>query len=365
MWSSERARALLLAGAGALFGATFPSIAAAQPQQAQGFAVERLYTSAPGGGWFVMDDLNLFGRLGGGVSMTTGYARNPLRIPNGSQSLSVVSDEAFVDFGFAVTYDRLRLYFDFDSPVLINGDSGVVGGYQFMTPTAPPPAPAHFVDLGSNPDTLSDTRIGFDERLIGEPGGPFRLGAGAQLWIPSGFRTEYDTDDTYRAMFRALFAGDVGIFTYAGQVGFHLRPLDDAPTPQSPQGSELLFGAAAGAKLPVNQGSMAFVVGPEVWGASAFRSLFGGSTTALEGLLGARFEGTAADGPQLRAKLGAGLGIHDEFGAPEWRVVFGIELFDHGGDRDGDGVSDSKDACPDVVGPGSGDPKTNGCPRRP
>src|ERR1700722_8370307 len=47
-------------------------------QQPSGFAVERLYQSAPGGGWFVMDDLDMTGRLGGAVSLTSGYARNPL-----------------------------------------------------------------------------------------------------------------------------------------------------------------------------------------------------------------------------------------------------------------------------------------------
>src|SRR3984957_8484784 len=53
------------------------SLADAQ-QQPSGFAVERLYQSAPGGGWFVMDDLDMTGRLGGAVSLTSGYARNPL-----------------------------------------------------------------------------------------------------------------------------------------------------------------------------------------------------------------------------------------------------------------------------------------------
>ena len=31
----------------------------------QGYAVERFYPSAPGAGWFVMDDVNLSGGLGG------------------------------------------------------------------------------------------------------------------------------------------------------------------------------------------------------------------------------------------------------------------------------------------------------------
>ena len=196
-------------------------------------------------------------------------------------------------------------------------------------------------------------RIGVDARILGDAKGPFRLGAGAQLYVPSANedQAEYVTDGTVRAMGRVLFAGDVGALTYAGQFGVHVRPRDDSPTPGSPQGTELLFGAAAGAKVAIfGRESTALVVGPEVYGASAFRSLFSTNATALEGLLTTRVEGTADDGPQVRVKLGVGGGIDARFGAPEWRVVFGIELFDHHTDRDGDGVSDSKDACPDTPG---------------
>jgi hypothetical protein len=129
-------------------------------------------------------------------------------------------------------------------------------------------------------------------------------------------------------MGRVLFAGDVGAFTYAGQIGIHIRPRDDTPVP-GPQGSELLFGAAGGARIPVfGGGRTAFVLGPEVYGATSLRSLFGTTSTALEGLLTARVEGTADDGPQLRFKIGPGVGLDQHFGAPEWRAVVGIEVFD-------------------------------------
>ncbi len=226
----------------------------------------------------------------------------------------------------------------------------------------------------SNPDTLSDTRVGFDARLLGGPKSAFRLGAGAQLLIPSGDRFDYDTDDTYRAMARVLFAGDVGLFTYAGQVGVHVRPLDEAPTPEAPQGSELLFGVAGGARVSLNgsgsgsggaggaRSPWRLVVGPEFFGETAFRSFFGSTSTALEGLLTGRIEGTADDGPQLRVKLGAGAGIDAHFGiSPEWRALFAIEVFDRNADRDKDGISDTKDACPDVLGVSTHDTKTNGC----
>jgi hypothetical protein len=265
-----------------------------------------------------MDDLDLHGGWGGAVELTTGYAHDPLDLASGGQRLPVVSDEAFADIGLAVTYDRYRLYADFSSPLAIEGSSGTLGGYQFTAPTA---------TLGNNPDTISDPRIGFDARILGRPGGLFRLGAGAQLYIPSGALEDYDTDGTFRAMFRLLFAGDAGRWMYAGQLGVHLRPLEDSAVPGSPDGSELLFGAAAGPRFSVGN-KWAVIVGPEVYGETALRAFFGETTTGLEALLTGRFEGTG-DGGQLRVKVGAGGGLDPNFGAPEWRLVLAVELFDH------------------------------------
>jgi OmpA-OmpF porin, OOP family len=351
MPSSNARRAL--AAAAVFSGATTAATPASAQEQAQGFAVERFYPSAPGGGWLVMDDLSMRGGLGGDVAVTSGYAKDPLRITDGVQHLAVVADQAFTDFGFAITYERFRLYLDLDIPVVVNGESGTVGRYSFLGPS---------VDVGSHPDTLSDSRLGFDARILGDPTSAFRLGAGAQVFVPNGNRSEYDSDGTPRAMIRALAAGDLGVFTYAAQLGIHIRPLDDSPTPGSPRGSELLFGAAAGARLPVGDRGSVVVVGPEIYGETALRSFASTDESGLEGLLGARWEGTADDGPQLRVKLGAGGGLNPHFGAPEWRVVFGVELFDHSGDGDKDGVTDSKDACPGTPGVKTNDPKTKGCP---
>jgi hypothetical protein len=295
----------------------WPTCAEAQ-QQPQGFAVERFYPSAPGGGWFVMDDLNIDGGFGAAVALTTGYSRKPLEItsPNGTH-LSLVSDEAFVDVSVAATYHRYRVYLDFPMPVLVTGTSGVVGPYQLTGPA---------VDLGTNPDSISDARVGFDVRLLGEPRSSFRAGVGAQLLVPSGTRADYVTDGTFRGMVRVLAAGDVGHYSYASQVGVHIRPIDDSPAPGSPNGNELLFGLSGGRRFSVGPG-WAVVIGPEVYGETAFHAFFAGAT-GVEGLITGRFESTG-DGRRVRLKLGAGRGLDAHFGAPEWRIVFGVELFGH------------------------------------
>lgn len=309
--------------------ATLTASSAGAQQAAQGFDVERLYTSAPGAGWIVNDALDMRGKLGGAASVAASWARNPLRITDGTQHLAVVSDYALLQLGFAGTYDRYRVYFTFDSPLTVQGDSGTVGAYTFAAPS---------VDPGSSPDAIMHGRFGFDARLVGDATGAFRLGLGAQIWIPGGapgsLRSNYLSDGppsqtlgAYNAQARVLVAGDVGAFVYAGHVGFHLRALDDG-TPGSPRGHEALFAAAAGAKISLCACKMALVVGPEIFGASAVRSLFGSEATALEALLSARIEGTADTGPQLRVKLGVGGGLNPHFGAPEQRFVIGVELFD-------------------------------------
>jgi hypothetical protein len=294
--------------------------AAAAQSEAQGFALERLYLSAPGGGWFVMDDLSMHGGLGGALALTTGYARKPLQVGNGSEPVSVVSNQLFTDFGFAATYDRFRLYLNLDTPISTKGRSGTVGGYQFTAPS---------LALSNSPDSFADARIGTDARVLGDFDSRFRLGVGAQLIFPTGKRFDYDSDGTYRAMGRVLVAGDVGAFTYAGQLGAHIRPLNESPAPDSPRGSELLFGAAGGLKFPLGDGAGPVVVaGPELFGETAFNSFLGSRSTGLEGLLTARLEAANDRGALLRFKLGAGGGLDPHFGAPEWRVVCAVELSD-------------------------------------
>ncbi len=287
--------------------------------QAPGFAVERLYQSAPGAGWFVMDDLAISGGLGGAVSAASGYERNPLIVtsPGSKQKLAVVSQEAFLDIGGAVTYNRFRGYLNLPMPLLVTGKSGTLGGYQFTAPA---------VSLGTNPDTISDGRLGFDARLLGQPGSHLRLGAGTQLIFPSGARADYVSDARYRAMFRFLAAGDAGAFRYAGQLGFHLRPLDNAPVPGSPNGNEFLYGIAGGRSFAGPTG-WAVIVGPEIFGQTAVHSFFSGET-GTEALLTGRLEQTGT-GHRLRFKLGMGHALQQDFGSAQWRVVYAVELFGH------------------------------------
>ena len=303
---------------------------------AEGYAVERFSPAAPGTPWLVMDDLRLDGPLGGAVSLVTGYARRPLRVsaPGSPESLSVVSDQAFVDVGLAILYERFRFTLDIPDPMYMAGKSGLVGGNQYTAPR---------LDIGKYPDKVSDFRLGVDSRLWGDVDGPFRLGLSAQLFVPHGERATYVTDATYRSVLRAQFAGRWGIINHAGFVGVHLRPRDDSDTIASPslggpRGSEFVFGLAVAPQTAFGgNGALRAGFGPELFGETAFKEAFGKYTTALEALLSAHLTHVNEHGALVRIKLGAGPGIHPQFGAPTWRMVLGLEI----SDRVASGTSES------------------------
>jgi len=293
-------------------GALLLAFGARAQTPVQGFAAERFYPSPAGAGWLVMDSLDMHGRLGGALSFSAWYARDPLRVGG----TAVVTDSAHGLIAGAVSWESWRFSFGFDFPLAVKGRSATIGGYAY---------PAPDLDLGSHPDTFADVRVGIDARLLGDAAGPFRLGLGAHLWIPSGPVEHYVSDGTYRAMLRLLFAGDASWLCYAGNVGVHVRPRNDGGVPGAPRGSELLLGAAVGARLPVGEAHRA-VIGPELFGATPFDGFLHSDTTSAEALLSARIEGMG-EGAQLRAKLGAGVGLGSSSGTPAWRLVLQVELF--------------------------------------
>jgi hypothetical protein len=285
-----------------------------------GFGVERLELAPAGASYIVMDDLGFDGRIGGALSVSAGYAQNPLHVANrdGKNYLSVVSDQAFLTAGMAVHYGRLRAHLDLSNPIYARGQSGRIGPYQYNAPS---------VDLGKYPDKVTDVRLGLDVRLWGGAHDPLRIGFGSQLFIPSGERAAYFTDGTYRVSLRLLMAGGSHIFDYAAYAGIHVRQRNEADVPGAPRGSELIFGIAIGPRIAIGASETTTLhIGPEVFGETALLAAFGSDTTGLEALLSARVQHSDDTGRVIRFKLGFGDGIHREFGAPDWRCAVSLEM---------------------------------------
>lgn len=319
----------------------------AAAQQDPRHAADRFEPAERGSEWFVGESLDLRGHLRPSVGYVLTEAHRSLVVPAGS--VAPLEDLAYLHVGGSMNVaDRLRVSVNLPFQVYAGGHTATVDGVELA---APP-----------RESSVGDVRLGVDVRLFGAYRSPITGALGLSLWAPTGQRSRWTSDGTFRARPRALFAGEVGSFVWAAQVGVFARDR-----------SELLASLSAGVRV-----DRALVIGPELLASTTIDDAFAKRATPLEAILGAHWliDGTA------RVGVGAGAGLTDGVGAPAWRAVLSLEWAPEiprpprrrpkdgakGGehalapDGDHDGVPDSVDACPEVIGVATGDPRTNGCP---
>jgi outer membrane protein OmpA-like peptidoglycan-associated protein len=265
-----------------------------------------------------------------------------------------------------VLWDRLRVGFDLPVYAWQDGHTGALMGTTYSSPS----------------ENIGDLRLGADARIYGVYGDPVTLAAGVQLFAPSGSRTDYTGDGVTRVEPRVLAAGKVQSFVYAAKVAFDYRALTDTFA-GSGLGSDLLFGASAGVQTYEDR----LVVGAELFGSTVVTSGQGPfklANSPLELLFG----GHLLLAKQWHVGVGIGPGLTRAYGEPVLRALLSAEwapAFEQPQpppapppppppppaeppppppDRDGDGIVDAEDACPDDAGPKTDDPTTNGCPDR-
>ena len=325
----------------------------AHAQAAPGFALNRFEPSETGSEWFANDTLDLRGnwRPALGVVADYGYKPYVLNNPDGSENTSVVTDQLFLHVGGSlVLFDRLRLGVSLPIAVTQDGSTtgGLVNGQRILANT------------GAG---VGDLRVGADLRLIGAYGDPFTLALGGRMWLPTGDVQKYLGDDAIRVGPHVAMAGDVGALAYSGSVGIVYRANNQAFAGH-PTGSEANFGLAVGVRALDKK----LLLGPELFGSTIIAdadAAFGARTTPLA-LLGSGHY-TAGD---FRFGLGAGPGLSHAAGTAAFRALASLEYAPAIADstplpprdRDGDGIPDDQDACPDLIGVRTDDPKTNGCP---
>lgn len=316
-------------------------------QSRPGFAVNRYEPSERGGGWFVVDALDLQGSASArsALGVTLDYAHKPLVVYDAAQNerVALVRDQLFAHLGAAVVVAE-RLRFGVNVPIAVHqdGEAAVVRGEALSGATAP---------------AFGDVRLAADVRVFGEHDAPLRLALGVRSWLPTGLRSQFTSDGSARISPQALVAGDAGIFVWAARFAVVVRPRDDTYA-GAPLGTEL--GGSVGVGVRVGR----LVVGPEVFAATrvdgdAFLTKQG---TPADAVLGARY--ALASG--LRFALALGSGLTRGHGSPAFRALASIEWGQpiDPPDRDHDGMLDASDACPDMPGVASGDPELNGCPER-
>lgn len=206
--------------------------------------------------------------------------------------------------------------------------------------------------------SVGDVSVAVDVAVWNQYGNRIRGAVGVRAFAPTGSRSRYTSDGTFRATPRFMLAGDFGFFSYGAQLGFAFRPFDSAFEGR-PLGHEATFAVAAGVKV-----NDRFVFGPELFGSTvvthgqAFRT----RSTPMEVIFGMHIQAT--DDIQVGTAIGPGLTRGD--GSPSMRVLASIEVIpDVCVDKDGDGICKTRDACPDEAGPRTTNRRTNGCPANP
>ncbi len=319
-------------------------VASQASAQTNGYAVSRFDPSEKGSDWFANESLDLRGKLRPAFGVLADYATNEISYRNfdGSHQAALVGKQFFLHVGASVTIaDRLRLGLNVPVALYQNGQSYTLG----TTPLTPPSKAA-----------IGDVRVGADLRLVGEYRSAFTMAIGAQVHLPTGSETQYTGDGKVDIQPRLMIAGDLADVAYAVKVGYEFRGRND-DFAGTPLGNNLTGSVALGLRAADRH----LLIGPEAFASTLSSQPFNHLTTPVEALLGAHY---FVDG--WRFGVGAGGGLGDIYSSPSFRLLAGIEwspaIEEKPTDRDGDGVLDKDDACPDVAGVATDDPKTNGCP---
>lgn len=345
-----------------------PAVAGAQGRS---FALNRFEPSERGSTWFAADSLDLRGRARVATGVVTDYQYRPLAIYAADDTLraAVVRHVLTIHPGVSVVLlDRLRFGASLPVALYQDGETGVARGVTYLPP--------------ANAQHLGDLRFAVDARLVGKADDPFTLALGARAWASTGGTKNYLSDGVLRFGPQILAAGTSGLLAYAARVGVTVRD-PDANVGDTRPGSELVYAGAVGVRV----WDARVQIGPEVFGGTFFSNAFATRASPLEVLLGAH----AALPANLRASAGIGTSLVSGLGAPGTRALFGLEWAQPaearvvradpcaaeadvplaqrsvacGGsppvDTDADGIVDREDACLDVPGARTGDPRTNGC----
>ncbi len=320
-----------------------PALGSSAQAQTQGFAINRFDPAEVGSDWFSGDSLDLRGTIRPGIGLTLDWAHKPLvrYDENGDEVAALIENQLHGHVGANLVFvDRLRL--GVSLPVLLaqSGQQVVVDSVQYGA--------AEGVGVG-------DVRGALDVRLLGEYGEAISLALGAQVHAPTGDRDAFAGDGEIRVVPRLMVAGDIDIFAYSARFSFLYRPSDDG-FGAAPTGNEVSFVATAGLRVADKK----LLIGPELWGSTVATSdgAFKKSTTPFELVFGGHFR----NGP-WRVGLGVGPGLTTGLGSPAVRVLGSLAfVMEPDLDRDGDGILDDDDACPDTPGVPNSDPKKHGCP---
>jgi OOP family OmpA-OmpF porin len=316
--------------------------------QATGFTANRYEPAEQGSDWFENDSLDIRGGFRPALGLTAEYAKDnvDLRAADDSIQQRLVADQIFLHVGAALIFaNRFRIGLSLPLALYQFGEGG----------------PGQLVPPGAA--AIGDLRVGADIRLFGEYGDAITMAVGAQVWLPTGRADEFTGDGKVRVQPHLSIAGDLADIAYAIRLGYETRGISDPIAGGYALGNELVGNFAIGGRIADKR----LLLGPEFNIYSLATNAFHSQTTPAELLLGAHYR--AGD---FKISAGVGAGVTEAYGSPGFRAILGLDWIPAiekpvppPADRDGDGILDKDDACPDTPGVRTEDPKTNGCPPPP
>jgi outer membrane protein OmpA-like peptidoglycan-associated protein len=340
--SSRLSRRLLGASAALALAAT---AAGASAQTQNPVALNRFDPAPAGDRMFGVQSPFAAGPLTPHVMLLGDYAHNPLVLRwqnTGDKAGVVVGNQLYMHLNGGLSlWNRLNVNVDVPVALFQNGDSPAVGGQKFISPSK-----AQFGDL----------RLGLRVRLFGEYHDPFQIAVGGYVWFPTGpsGAGSFVGDGKVRGLPQAIIGGRIADrFVYSAAVGPEIRATETIGN--VPLGNMFKWGAGFGVLLLDDRHLQ---LGAEASGAIGLKDLQKRNINA-EILVDARYR--VID--DLEIGIGAGPGLSAGVGTPDFRGVLMIAYTpEQKADRDGDGILDRDDACPDVKGVRDPDPQKNGCP---
>ncbi|MCU0655564.1 MAG: OmpA family protein [Polyangiaceae bacterium] len=211
-----------------------------------------------------------------------------------------------------------------------------------------------------------DLRLGL--RLVALEQGTLSVALQVDTRLPTGSPESLQGEGAVRWHPRLTLGGAVGPWIYGGSGGLLLRPAQRWD--QGSIGPAASFGAALAYRIPLlsrGKEPLAVLLSAEVQGSHTLTGR--GPSTPLEGLLGLQLRRAGPGGALLAVGAAAGPGLTSGPGTPGYRglltlqVAQGVSIEER--DRDGDGIPNQEDACPEFAGIPSEDPARHGCQEDP
>ncbi|MDB4968156.1 MAG: outer membrane protein, partial [Myxococcales bacterium] len=332
----------------------------ARAQSGRGFAIER-YEPTPAGEWSFWVDHPWYTRSKyfAAAGLTLDYANKPLVFgtvdaTGFQQTQSVIEHQLAMHLDIAGSFlDRVNVSLSLPVVLLERGTAS--------NGVAP---------LGGG--AVGDPRIGAMVRVFGQPlGSAISVHLGAFVWIPIAANDNHAGDAGVRFMPKLALGGFThrllwsftAAYEYRANASIGALPSGNGNT----VGSELQFGAG----IAYADFGRRFAVGPEAIVATVVSAgggnVFASNYSSFEVLAAGHYNVKR----QIQLGLAAGVGLSRAPGTPDARVIFRIAYAPlrtpeaaRRPDRDGDGIVDAEDACPDERGLRAAEAAQNGCPAR-